>query len=75
MEEQALAALGRKQLELEQLNRNYDQLLALLGNVAAGEIDPSRVTVNREARTWAVTEAVLRPELAAALKEQPNGEK
>jgi hypothetical protein len=61
MEEQLAAALGRKHLELEQLNRNYDQLLVLLANVVSGEIGPARVTVDLAARTWALAEKPVAP--------------
>lgn len=47
------AALGRKALELEQLNANYDELLMLLGRVASGEIKPENVRVDLKARSWA----------------------
>lgn len=48
------AALGRKQATLDSLNDNYDQLLFLLAQVAGGAIDPARVSVDLQTRTWAV---------------------
>ena len=52
MEEQALAALGRKQLELDQLNTNYNHLLVLVQWLATGEVSPERVHVDLATRTW-----------------------
>ena len=52
MEEQALAALGRKQLELDNLNANYNHLLALVQWLATGEVAPERVHVDLATRTW-----------------------
>lgn len=48
------ASIGRKQTELDSLNANYDQLLAVLAKVASGEVIPTRVSVDLQARTWAV---------------------
>jgi len=46
--------IGRKQVELDALHAEYNNLLAVLGEVATGAIEPSRVRVNRGARTWTV---------------------
>lgn len=47
--------IGRKQVALDTLHAEYDNLLAVLGEVAAGTIAPSQVTVDRTARTWALS--------------------
>lgn len=46
--------IGRKQVELDALHREYDALLGVLSEVVTGTIAPARVTVDRVARTWAV---------------------
>lgn len=57
------ASLGRKTVELENLNKQYDTLLLLLGKVVSGEIDKANVTVNLEGRSWALTQPqVLQPD-------------
>ncbi len=48
------AAIGRKQLDLDALHREYDALLGVLAEVASGAIALSRVAVDRSARTWTV---------------------
>ena len=50
------ASLGRKTVELENLNKQYDTLLLLLGKVVSGEIDKANVTVNLEGRSWALNQ-------------------
>lgn len=52
------AALGRKQDALDNLNDEYNRLLAVLGQVASGEIAPTRVSVDLAARSWAVAPLV-----------------
>mgnify|MGYP001560454885 FL=1 len=54
MDDAGYAALGRKQLELEQLHAEYDRLLTLLAAVVGGEIETWRVRVDRQARQWAL---------------------
>lgn len=51
------AIIGRKQVELEAMHDEYNHLLAVLAEVAAGTIAPSQVTVDRTARTWALSPA------------------
>lgn len=53
-ETECFAAIGRKQVELDSLNTEYDRLLEVLKQVASGQIDPGRVSVDTAARTWAV---------------------
>ena len=64
MSEDLYAAIGRKQVEIDAMRREYAALLHIVGEVAAGSIAPSRVTVNRDAQTWAVA-----PELALVARE------
>lgn len=54
--EKLFEALGRKQFQLDELNREYDQLLQLLANVVAGDIETSRVTVSLAERRWALAD-------------------
>ena len=54
MSEDLYAAIGRKQVEIDAMRREYAALLNILGEVASGAIAPSRVTVNRDSQTWAV---------------------
>jgi hypothetical protein len=41
-------------VRLANLDTEYDRLLALLGEVITGAIEPGRVIVNTLARTWEV---------------------
>ena len=52
-ENNAYEALGRKALELDTLNANYDALLVLLDSVAGGLIKPEWLRVDLKTRTWA----------------------
>ena len=63
--EKLFESLGRKQFQLDELNREYDQLLNLLAEVAAGNIEAARITVNLLERRWA---------LADKKPEKPNGQ-
>ena len=65
-----LAHIGRKQIELENsriafasLTQEYSNLLLVLSNVLDGNIPAERVSVNLEARSWAIS-----PEPAPAEK-------
>ena len=56
-----LAHIGRKQIELENsriafasLTQEYSNLLLVLSNVLDGNIPAARVSVNLEARSWAI---------------------
>lgn len=51
-EDAALAALGRKQLELDAMHVEYTKLLKMLALVVAGEVEASRVSVDLAARRW-----------------------
>lgn len=53
-ESEAYAALGRKAVELENLNLEYNRLLVVLSQVASGEIEKDRVSVDLAARSWKV---------------------
>ena len=55
------AHIGRKQIELENsriafasLTQEYSNLLLVLSNVLDGKIPAERVSVNLEARSWAI---------------------
>lgn len=52
--ERVYATLGRKTLELEQLNAEYDRLLAVLAMVVTGEMPVQRVRVDLEGRCWEI---------------------
>ncbi len=56
MDEKLQAALGRKQLQLEEQDIAYTRVLNVLAGVLSGEIEPNRVLVNRTDRTWIVVE-------------------
>ena len=53
-EEEALAALGRKQVALEALDLEYTKLFNLLSQVMLGEVAPERVTLDFTDRSWKV---------------------
>lgn len=63
-ESEMYAAIGRKQTELDNLNVEYDRLLAVLSQVSSGEVVSARVSVDLSARTWAV--AAVEPLAAPA---------
>ena len=54
-EKELLASVGRKTLEFEKLNIEYETLLLLLSKVLSGEIRPDEVTVDLAARRWTYT--------------------
>lgn len=54
MSDELNAMIGRKQVELENLNLEYDRLLAVLSQVTSGEIEKDRVSVDLTARSWKV---------------------
>lgn len=54
MSDELNAIIGRKQVELETLHLEYNRLLAVLGQVASGEVERERVSVDLDARTWTV---------------------
>lgn len=56
---EAYEMLGRKVLELERLNANYDQLLQVMNWIACGEVDASRVSVDLGARTWTLAPKII----------------
>jgi hypothetical protein len=49
--------IGRQQVELENLNREYDNLLIALEAVATGQIELSRVKVDKANRSWQILPA------------------
>jgi hypothetical protein len=68
-ESKVFELIGRKQVELDNsraafeiLGVEYNNLLLTLSRVASGEITFDRVSVNLEARSWAVTPAAPLPE-------------
>lgn len=67
MDGQVFEALGRKQFQLESLDKEYTRLLELLAGVVSGSIEPSRVTVNLTERRWSLAdkkESIPAPEQA-----------
>lgn len=60
--EDAYAALGRKQLELENLNAEYDRVLLLLSQVVSGQTAKEAVTIDLTGRKWTLTAAEPKPE-------------
>ncbi len=62
------AIYGRKQVELDNLNEQYDKLLSVLAKVVVGEINIAQVAVDLTARSWAVTA----PAAPAAGEEEPG---
>lgn len=44
--------IGRKQVALENLQAEYDRLLALAGSLVSGEIDRAHVTIDQANRSW-----------------------
>lgn len=44
--------IGRKQVELEKLNTEYDRVLLLLSKVLSGEISTTEVSVDLKSRSW-----------------------
>lgn len=57
-EEEAFAALGRKQVDFERLDIEYTKLFNLLSQVMLGEILPERVTLDFTDRSWKVEPVV-----------------
>lgn len=53
-ESQLYERIGRQQVSLELLNAEYDRLLAVLGQVATGEVTADRIAVDLAGRTWAI---------------------
>ena len=68
MDDAGYAALGRKQLELEQLHAEYDRLLTLLAAVVGGEIETWRVRIDRQARCWEVVPALSQDSVATGVR-------
>jgi len=54
-ENEMYALVGRKQTEFDNLNIEYNRLLSVLHEVALGQIQPSRLSVDLQARSWAVS--------------------
>ena len=70
--EQVLQTLGRKQMQLEELDAGYTRLLNVLAGVVSGEIDRQRVLVNLTERKWEVAEEGQRPGVPATLNGFPQ---
>ena len=70
-ESQAFESLGRKQAQLEDLDRNYSQLLGLFASVLRGDICPSRVMLNLTERTWAFSNPGESPQMPATINGLP----
>jgi len=65
-------ALGRKQLQLEQQDAAYSQILRLVAEIVCGKIDRTRVLVNLTDRTWAVSEPGTRPATPGTINGVPE---
>lgn len=59
MSDELNAIIGRKQVELENLNLEYNRLLLVLSQVASGEIEKDRVSVDLKGRSWKVEPEVI----------------
>ena len=66
-----LARIGKQQIDHEQLDFQYGQLLNLLAGVVSGSIARSRVLVNLTDRTWLFTEPGESPGLPATINGLP----
>ncbi len=66
-----LKALGRKQLQLEQQDQAYSNILLLLVDVITGTIGHDRVMVNLTDRTWHVAAPGELAALPATINGQP----
>lgn len=69
--EQALAAVGRKQVAFEKLDAEYSKLLQVLAGVVSGDIHASRVLVNLTDRTYLFVEKGQRPGMPATINGLP----
>ena len=65
----SLEELGRLYLEHKSLKQEYDNLLAMMGKVAAGEVRPDQISVDTTKCSWALK--LTGPELAKELKVEP----
>lgn len=59
MSDELNAIIGRKQVELDTLNVEYNRVLAVLGHVVSGEVARDRVSVDLAARSWKVEPEVI----------------
>lgn len=62
MSDDAFAALGRKQLELDNLSSEYARLLQLLQQVVSGTTPADHVAVDLPGRSW----KIVKPEYPGA---------
>lgn len=69
--QQAMAAVGQKQLAFERSDAAYSNVLQVLAGVVSGEIDRSRVLVNLTDRSWLVTPPGERPGMPAQINGLP----
>jgi len=63
--------IGRKQIQLEELDQQYSRLTNVLAGVVSGAIAPSRVMVNLTDRTWTVAAPDTRPGMPATVNGLP----
>ncbi len=66
-----LKALGRKQLQLEQQDQAYSNIMLLLVDVVTGTISHDRVMINLTDRTWHVAAPGEFPAMPATINGQP----
>jgi len=69
--EKLYAALGRRTVQHDDLDRQYTKLLNVLAAVISGAIAPSRVLVNMTDRSWAIAPPGDRPGLPATVNGLP----
>lgn len=67
-----LATIGLKQLQLEELNENYDALLNMFAKVVGGQVATSQVLVNLTDRSWSVAPFGESPGMPATINGLPR---
>ena len=65
-EAELFAVIGRKQMDFDNLNVEYDRLLSLLDQVISGQIQAQSVTVDIAARKWTIAVPDVAPVLSEA---------
>lgn len=68
---EALAAVGKKQVAFEKLDAEYSKLLQVLAGVVSGDIARSRVLVNLTDRTYLFVSPGCRPPMPATINGLP----
>jgi len=71
MSESLFAAIGRRQLAMENQDAAYTALLNLLAEVVSGTTDRSRVMINLTDRTWSVAAHGQRPAMPSTINGLP----